>query len=142
EPVEFRRKHNTYFNRDPFFAGSWALEQSADSAFRLNGRWQPSRFDLTQRNRVTPEGGDPRDDSLVQDYADPVIELGGDITRPLAGGAIKLVGLATRRKRDDMDTYLQRDGLLEEGAAVVGGFEQTVKAHRNETIARLKWTRG
>jgi len=141
EPVEFRRKHNTYFNRDPFFAGSWALEQAADSAFRLNGRWQPSRFDLTQRNRVTPEGGDPRDDSLVQDYADPVIELGGDITRPLAGGAIKLVGLATRRKRDDMDTYLQRDGLLEEGAAVVGGFEQTVKAHRNETIARLNWTR-
>ena len=30
-----------------------------------------------------------------------MFELGGDITRPLAGGAIKLVGLATRRKRDN-----------------------------------------
>jgi hypothetical protein len=141
EPVEFRRKFNSYFNRDPFLAGSWALERAADSAFRLNGRWQPSRFDLTQRNRVTPEGGDPHDDSLFQKYRDPVIELGGDVTRPLAGGAIKLVGLATRRKRDDMDTYLKRDGLLEDGADVVGGFEQTVKAHRNETIGRLNWTR-
>jgi hypothetical protein len=141
EPVEFRRKHNSYFNRDPFIAGSWALERAADSAFRLNARWQPSRFDLTQRNRVTPAGGDPHDDSLIQDYSDPVIELGGDVTRPLAGGAIKLVGLATRRKRDDQDTYLLRDGLLEEGGTVVGGFEQTVKAHRNETIGRLSWTR-
>jgi hypothetical protein len=32
-----------------------------------------------------------------------VFELGGDVTRPLAGGAIKLVGLATRRKRDNFD---------------------------------------
>ena len=141
EPVEFRRKHNSYFNRDPFLAGSWALERASDSAYRLNARWQPSRFDLTQRNRVTPEGGDPHDDNLYQKYRDPVIELGGDVTRPLAGGAIKLVGLATRRKRDDMDTYLQRDGLLDEGGTVVGGFEQTVKADRNETIGRLTWTR-
>jgi hypothetical protein len=141
EPVEFRRKHNSYFNRDPFLAGSWALERASDSAFRLNARWQPSRFDLTQRNRVTPEGGDPHDDNLFQKYRDPVLELGGDITRPLADGAIKLVGLATRRKRDDMDTYLQRDGLIEDDATVVGGFEQTVMAQRNETIGRLSWTR-
>jgi len=142
EPVEFRRKFNSYFNRDPFLAGSWALERSSDNAFRLNARWQPSRFDLTQRNRVTPAGGDPHDDNLFQEYRDPVIEIGGDITQPLAGGAIKLVGLATRRKRDDQDTYLQRDGLIENGATVVGGFDQTVKAHRNETIGRLTWTHG
>jgi len=141
EPVEFRRKHNSYFNRDPFLAGSWALEQSSDSAFRLNARWQPSRFDLTQDNRVTPADGPQHDDNLFQKYRDPVLELGGDVTRPLAGGALKFVGLATRRKRDDMDTYLQRDGLIENNAMVVGGFEQTVKAHRNETIGRLTWTR-
>lgn len=141
ELLEFRRKHNSYFNRDPFIAGSWALERGADKAVRLNARWQPSRFDLTQRNRVKPADGDPHDDSLFQKYRRPVIEFGGDITRPLAGGAIKLVGLATRRKRDDIDTYLARDGLLENGAQVIGGSEYTISARRNETIGRLSWNR-
>lgn len=142
DPVEFRRKHNTYFNRDPFLAGSWALEKSASEAYRINLRWQPSRFDLTQRNRVSPADDPQHDDNLFQHYRDPVIEIGGDVTQPLAGGAIKLVGLATRRQRDDQDTYLQRDGLIDEGGSVVGGFDQTVKAHRNETIGRLTWTHG
>ena len=142
EPVAFRRKFNSYFNRDPFLAASWALERGSDDAFRLNARWQPSRFDLTQRNRVTPAGGEPHDDNLFQHYRDPVLELGGDVTRPLAGGAIKFVGLATRRKRDDQDTYLLRDGLIDEGGDVVGGFDQVVRAHRNETIGRVSWTRG
>ena len=140
EQVEFRRKFNSYFNRDPYISGSWALERGSDNAYRLNARWQPSRFDLTQRNRVTTADGQ-RDDSLVQHFRNPFIELGGDITRPLAGGAIKLVGLATRRKRDDTETYSLRDGLLEDDASVVGGFEQSVEAKRNETIGRLSWTR-
>ena len=138
--IEFRRKHNSYFNRDPYISGSWALERSSDNAYRLNARWQPSRFDLTQRNRVTNADGQ-RDDSLEQHFRRPFIELGGDVTRPLAGGAIKLVGLATRRKRDDTETYYLRDGLLENDASVVGGFEQTIEARRNETIGRLSWTR-
>ena len=141
ELVEHRRKHNMYFDRNPYLSAAWALERGSDKAFRLNARWQPNRFDLTQRNRVTPTDGDPHDDNLFQHYKDPVIELGGDVTRPLAGGAIKLVGLATRRKRNDFDNYLLRDGLIDDGAAVVGGFEQTVKARRNETIGRLSWSR-
>ena len=141
ELVEYRRKHNVYFNRDPFFAASWALEKGSDDAFRLNARWQPSRFDLFQRNRVTTTGELPHDDNLHQHYRDPVLEVGGDVTRPLAGGAIKLVALATRRTRDDFDSYVQRDGLLGDNPAVVGGFEQSVKARRNETIGRLSWTR-
>ena len=141
ELVEHRRKHNVYFNRDPYLSASWALERGSDKALRLNARWQPSRFDLTQRNRVTPSDGDPHDDNLFQHYKDPVIELGGDVTRPLAGGAIKFVGLATRRKRDDFDNYLQRNGLIDEGGIVDGGFEQTVEARRNETIGRLSWSR-
>ena len=52
--VEHRRKHNSYFNKDPFIAGSWALERGSDNAIRVNGRWQPSSFDLFQSNRVTP----------------------------------------------------------------------------------------
>ena len=98
-------------------------------------------FDLFQNNRVTPVDGDPHDDNLFQHYRRPVIELGGDVTRPLAGGAIKLVGLATRRKRDDVDTIVRRNGLIEDNATVNGGFEQLTKARRNETIGRLSWTR-
>jgi hypothetical protein len=141
ELVEHRRKFNSYFNKDPYLSASWALERGSDNAFRLNARWQPSRFDLTQRNRVTPSDGPEHDDNLFQHYRDPVIELGGDVTRPLAGGAIKFVGLATRRKRNDFDSYLLRDGLITDNAAVVGGFEQTVQARRNETLGRLSWTR-
>jgi hypothetical protein len=140
EQLEFRRKYNSYFDRDPFIAGSWALERSSDDAYRLNARWQPGRFDLTQRNRVTTPDGQ-RDDSLEQHFRDPFIEIGGDVTRPLAGGALKFVGLATRRKRDDTETYLLRDNLLDEGASVIGGFEQNIDARRNETIGRLSWTR-
>ena len=141
EQVEFRRKFNSYFNRDPYLSASWALERGSDDAYRLNARWQPSRFDLTQRNRVTPADDPVHDDSLFQHFRNPFIELGGDVTRPLAGGAIKFVGLATRRDRDDEETYLQRDGLLENGAMVVGGFDQHVKAARDETIGRVSWTR-
>jgi outer membrane receptor for ferrienterochelin and colicin len=140
EQIEFRRKYNSYFNRDPYISGSWALERGSDDAYRLNARWQPSRFDLTQRNRVTTADGQ-RDDSLEQHFRNPFIEMGGDVTRPLAGGAIKLVGLATRRKRDDTETYLLRDGLLADDASVIGRFEQSIEAKRNETIGRLSWTR-
>jgi len=136
---EFRRKTNSYFNKDPFGSASWALERAPDNAFRFNARWAPSRFDLEQTNRVTVGGGQ-RDDGLIQHYRNPVIELGGDVTRPLAGGALKIVGLATRRKRDNFDTYLLRSGLLDDGATIVGGFEQTQKAKQSETIARTTWT--
>ena len=139
---EHRRKVNSYRDFNPYLSGSWALEHAKDRALRLNGRWSPGRFDLEQKNRVTPgDGGPQHDDGLIQDYDSPVFEIGGDVTRPLAGGAIKLVGLATRRKRDNFDAYFERNGLLKDGAITVGGFEQTQKAKRNETIGRLSWTR-
>ena len=141
ELVEFRRKFNSYEDFNPYISGSWALERAQDNALRVNARWSPGQFDLVQRNRVTPAGDAPRDDELIQDYDNSVFELGGDVTRPLAGGAIKLVGLATRRKRDNFDAYIQRNGLLSDNAVEVGGFDQTQKAKRNETIGRLNWTR-
>ena len=141
ELLEYRRKFNSYHNFNPFVSGSWALERAADKAIRVNARWSPGQFDLFQRNLVTTTGEAPHDDNLIQDYDGSVFELGGDVTRPLAGGAIKLVGLATRRKVDNFDRYIQRNGLEAEGAVQVGGFEQTQKADRNETIGRLTWTR-
>jgi hypothetical protein len=141
EIVEFRRKFNSYLDHNPYVSGSWALERGADRAIRLNARYSPGGFDLTQHNRVFPTGGGPHDDSLIQDYSNPVFEVGGDITRPLAGGAIKLVGLATRRKRDNFDASYVRDGLRPEHVDIIGGFEQRQKAKRNETLARLTWSR-
>jgi len=141
EPVEFRRKFNSYHDFNPYLSASWALERADNKAIRLNARWSPGQFDLFQRNRVTPADAPQHDDNLLQDYDNSVVELGGDVTRPLAGGAIKLVGLATRRKRDNFDRYIQRNGLIEDGAVQNGGFEQTQIAQRNETIGRLNWTR-
>ena len=141
ELLEFRRKHNVYLNRNLFVAGAYALEHGANDAYRINFRWQPNKFDLHQRNLVTPSVGPQHDDNLIQNYGDPSFELGGDVTQPLAGGAIKFVGLATRKKRNDLDRYTQRAGLIEDDAPVNGGFEQRIKAQRNETIGRLSWTR-
>jgi len=139
-PIEFRRKRNSYFNRDPYLSAAWGVEHGSDRAMHLNARWQPSRFDLFQSNRVSPVNGPEHDDNLIEKYRDPLMEVGGDITRPLAGGALKLVALETRRKRDDEDAYLGRSGLLPE-ARVDSGFEQRVNARRNETIGRLSWAR-
>jgi hypothetical protein len=141
ELVEHRRKHNSYFNRDPFVSGAWALERGSDHSVHINARWQPSRFDLLQENRVTPENGLQHDDNLIQTYRDPVMEVGADITRSVGGGALKFVGLATRRKRNDVDQYIQRSGLIQDNALVDGGFRQSVRARRNETLGRLSWTR-
>ena len=138
--LEVRRKHNSYFNRDPFLSAAWGLERGSYRAIHFNVRWQPSSFDLFQSNRDAPVGAPQHDDNLVQNYRDPFLEIGADITRPLAEGAIKFVALETRRRRHDQDTYLARSGLLP-AASVDSGYEQLVKATRNESIGRLSWTR-
>jgi hypothetical protein len=141
ELAEFRRKFNSYLDHNPYVSGSWALERAPDRAIRLNARYSPGGFDLTQNNRVVPSDGARHDDSLIQDYKNPVFEVGGDVSRPLAGGAIKLVGLATRRTRDNFDASYVRDGLRPTDVDVIGGFEQTQKAKQNETLGRLTWSR-
>ena len=134
---EKRRKRNSYYDADPFVSASWALEQAPNQSVRFNARYEPSIFRLTQWNHVMPVGGGERQDRLVQKYIRPTFEIGGDITRPLAGGAIKLVGLATRRKRDDAESYFFRTPEHE----ILGGFEQNVEARQGETIGRLTWSR-
>ena len=138
EFFEHRRKFNSYRDFNPYISGNWALEKASDNAFRVNARWSPGKFYLTQRNHVTPAIGPERDDDLLQDFKNPVYELGGDVTQPLAGGAVKLVGLATRRQRDWVERYRVR---TEGGETVLGGSEQFQDAQRNETILRLNWTR-
>lgn len=134
---EFRRKFNRYTDFNPFVSASYARETAPDRAFRINARFAPSRFDLTQLNRVDPVGGAPRDDRLFQDYATDAYEIGGDLTRPLAGGAIKLIGLATRRHRENRDSQFNRTLA----GVVLGGFEQSDLSDSEETIGRLVWSR-
>jgi len=135
--IEYRRKYNAYYDKAPYLSAGYALERANNHSLHANVRWSPGTFYLTQSNNVTPVGDDPRHDRLVQDFKNPSFEISGDITRPLAGGAIKLVALANRRKRDNFETYKFK--TLDE--QVVGGFEQTQEAQRNETIGRLTWSK-
>jgi outer membrane receptor protein involved in Fe transport len=135
--LEHRRKINTVRQRDPFISASWALEHGDNDSIHLNARWAPSTFKLTQTNHVTPVSGPERDDALIEDYKTPVIELGGDISKPLGAGAVKLVALATRRTKDNFDANYNR-GLG--GSPLLGGFEQTEKAKLQETIGRISYS--
>src|SRR6185437_7632605 len=56
--------------------------------------------------------------------------------RPLLGGGLKLVGLATRRHRMTVDTSFNRVQ-----SQVIGSFVQTAEEHRSETLTRLAWSR-
>ena len=134
--VEFRRKANHYRPREPFVSANYSLEQAPDKALHLNARFSRFTEDFIQRNAVFPANGPERDDRLFLTARAPGFELGGDVSRPLAGGAIKLVALANRRHRETLDTSLERLGTT-----VVGGFEQGTESQRNESIGRLGWTR-
>lgn len=139
ELLEFRRKFNSYRDFNPYVSASWGIERSSSDAMHLNGRWQPGKFYLTQENHVTPTGLPERDDDLLQDFKSPLWEIGGDISRPLAKGAIKFVGLINRQQRNGWrERYRFR---TEGGGEVLGGFEQLQDARRNETLGRLTWTR-
>jgi outer membrane receptor protein involved in Fe transport len=134
--IEKRRKLNHYRPRQPFISAGWSLEEAPDKAIHLNGRFDRFTENFIQTNRVYPTGEEARDDRLFLTAKSPGFEVGGDISRPLAGGAIKFVGLVNRRKRENLDTLQERDD-----GEVIDGFEQGAQSQRNETIGRLSWTR-
>lgn len=135
--TELRRKHNFFKDHEPFISASWGREDAADRAAHLNLRFARSTFDLMQTNVVTPLGGALRDDRLFEDYLTETWEVGGDVTRPLARGAMKLVFLANRRDRRNFDAAFNRNG-----GVTFGGFEQTSDSRYDEVLGRLSWTRG
>lgn len=133
--TEFRRKVNHI--QEPVVSGSlaWAYDDGANRSAHLNGRVDYDPFTLIQDNTVRPLGGALRNDSLAQHFNVTGFEIGGDITRPFAGGGLKFIGLATRRHRLNKE-----ESLLGPGGAVGGGFAQNQDNQRNETVARLVWT--
>jgi hypothetical protein len=136
--IEFRRKVNVTNNYSPFVSAGWSLDEGPTDSANLNFRYHFDRFHLFQTSHVFPPGGVEHDDTLVEHYPTKSYEIGGDVTRPLAGGAIKFVGLATRQRRhtlDELDT-----GNLGH-TEVVGGFQQLSQSQRNETLGRLTWSK-
>ncbi|HEY5722908.1 MAG TPA: TonB-dependent receptor [Allosphingosinicella sp.] len=133
---ELRIKVNTITDRSAYVSGSWEHKAGDNRAAHVNFRFQRAWFDLGQVNDVFPTGGTIRDDRLTQDYDSRDYELGGDVTRPLLGGGIKLIGLATRRHRHNVDTSLNRVQ-----SQVIGGSVQELEDQREETVARLVWNR-
>ncbi|MBV9527087.1 Plug domain-containing protein, partial [Sphingomonas sp.] len=138
EVLEYRRKFNSIHPHDPYLSGSWAMEKANDDSFHLNARFQPSTFYLHQDNHVIPTDDAVHDDSLVEDYKTRIFELGGDFTRPLAGGALKFVGLANRQHKTTLDEY---DAGNLGHTEIVGGSQQLTRSHRNETLGRATWSR-
>jgi hypothetical protein len=133
---EYREKLNVTREPKVTLAGSWAFDDGANRTAHLNARVARAKFALDQTNHVFPAAGPNRDDALTQRYDVRNLELGGDVTRPLLGGGIKLIGLATRRHRDDVDTV-----SLEAAGASLGGSEQRLKDSSAETLGRLVWSR-
>jgi hypothetical protein len=133
---ELRIKMNRI--KEPYATGSvsWALEDGDNRSAHLNASYGAGAFILNQTSHVIPRGAPERDDTLYNNYYARTIELGGDVTRPLAGGGIKLVGLITRRKRDRDDIAT----LMTTAGTALGGVSQNQKDWREESVARLSWT--
>lgn len=138
ELLEFRRKVNKTHNYSPFVSASWTLDKGATDSANLNVRYHFDRFSLFQTNHAIPTGAAVHDDTLIENYPSRIFELGGDVTRPLAGGALKFVGLLSRQRRHTLD---ESDTGNLGHTAVVGGFQQLSKSQRNETLGRLTWTK-
>lgn len=134
--TEFRIKQNDIRDQEWFGTGSWAFDGGTNRTANLNGRYERNRFTLRQTNNVQPAAGVERDDRLSQVARNTQWEIGGDVTRPLAGGGIKLIGLYRTASADNRD-----DNFNIVSGNVLGGFIQFVDARRDEAVARLVWNR-
>jgi hypothetical protein len=134
--TEFRRKKNEIDEPNGTVSASWEHDAGPNRTAHLNGRYFINRFALTQSNAVSPSAGVERNDRLTQRYDRDEFEIGGDVTRPLAGGGLKLLAVATRRDRLNKDV-----SLLRVQGSTTGGFAQTLDDASDETVVRLLWNR-
>ena len=136
ELLEFRRKYNDTFERNPYVTLAWEHDAGPNRTAHLNFRVARSDFELNQVNDVFPTAGPVRDDRLSQNYRTDDYELGGDVTRPLFGGGLKLIGLATRRNRRNAEVSLNRIQSV-----LIGGFAQETDSTADERVLRSVWSR-
>lgn len=134
--TEFRIKQNDIRDQEWFATASWAFDGGENRSANLNSRLERNRFTLAQANEVRPIAGPLRNDRLFQFNRNTQWEVGGDVTRPFAGGGIKLIGLYRTASGDDYE-----DSYNIVAGNVLGGFIQTVDYRRDEAVARLVWSR-
>jgi hypothetical protein len=134
--VETRKVNSR--NVEPFWTGSlgWAHDEAADRSFHINAKATADKWTIHQTNAVDRDGVYASDSLYVEDHLWHIWELSGDVTRPLAGGAIKLNLLGTHRHRRN-DDWLSRQDL----SGSLGGSYQDFDDWRSERVARLAWTR-
>jgi hypothetical protein len=135
--TEFPKKANR--NTEPWTVATlgWALEQAADRNVHLNGKISLDKWTIHQTSEVFASGANTRSDLYTEDHLWRSWEASGDVTRPLAGGAIKLNALATHRHRRNDDEFTVRNA----SAALTGGSYQKFDDFRDERIVRLAWSR-
>lgn len=136
EELEFRRKVNRISEVEPFVTGSWGHAGGDNRTANLNFRVDGAEFVLRQVNDVFPAAGAVRDDRLEELGSRRSYEVGGDVTRPLLGGGIKLVGLIRHRSEDGEQNVFNRIQ-----GQTIAGFAQEVRSVRDERVVRLVWSR-
>jgi hypothetical protein len=136
ETIEFRQR--TSRNREPFTSGSlgWALEEADDRSVHINGKISFDKWTLHDTGNVFIDDIAARDELYGEDHLWRTYELSGDITRPLAGGAIKLNLLGTHRHRRNDDSF----DVTAADNSPLGGFYQDFDDYRDERLTRLAWS--
>jgi hypothetical protein len=136
--LELREKRNRYREPKATLAASWSMEETETRSAHVNASLSAGWPRLSQTSRVTLDGGaGVRDDTLYLGYFDRTIEIGADVTRPLAGGGLKLLGIYTREYDSDTEEALEGLGT---GQSFAGVSQQSREWHE-ERVARLSWTR-
>lgn len=134
--TEFRIKQNDIRDQEWFATASWAYDGGENRSANLNSRIERNRFSLRQANEVRPAFGPRRNDRLSERFRNLQWEVGGDVTRPLAGGGIKLIGLYRTGSGTE---YSDQYNVIAD--TVLGGFIQSVDSRRDEAVTRLVWSR-
>lgn len=116
-------------------SASWSYDGGENRTAHFNASYKVGTRTLFQESQIIPVSGPDWTDSLTQRNRVRTYEVGGDVTRPFAGGGLKLVGLATRRHRSTFDEQLFNL------ASPTGGQRQDLENWREESVARLVWSR-
>lgn len=134
--LEVRERRNSIQDPAVSLAGGWSFDGGEPHRkANLNVRLAHAPFRFAQDSRIRPVGGLPRADRLTFRENEWAWEAGGDMSVPLAGGGLKLIGLARRETEDRQDLFLR--GI---DTGTPGGFVQDRDDRESESLVRLIWS--
>lgn len=135
--VERRDKVNRYDFEETSLAGGWRWTAGPQTSQGLNGRIWTNENPLRHVSNVSGPTGPMRRDTIEQNPETDGLEVGGEFSRPLWGGAGKAVVL-TRHERFNLDEVSLNRTLA---GTLIGGLHQTADRQGGETLARATWSR-